>query len=166
MRTAVLPAQITSVEDRITANLSLKQVILIVIPIVITGFIYFAFPPINHLSLYKIIFSFLLLLVFLTLSYRINGKIILELLITRGRYERRPKIYVYQKGFSHVNTEVDNTSLKLRFKISKRHSIKPSEVKVNYAQIAQLQSLAQEKNVKMVFKPGKKGGLNVSVYQT
>jgi hypothetical protein len=166
MKTAVLPAQITTVEDRITANLSLKQIILMITPVIMSGFIYFVLPPFSRLTAYKVVLSCLVMIIFSGLAYRLSGKIILDWLITRGRYSLRPRIYVYQKDVIFDDNEGENKSTGSNIKETRHQSKTTKRIHINYDQLAQLQALVHENNSHMVFKTSKKGGLNVSVSQT
>ena len=53
MRTTVIPAQITTVEDRIGANLNLTQIVLLLASLFIATFIYATFPPKLVISFFK-----------------------------------------------------------------------------------------------------------------
>lgn len=162
MKSSVLPAEITSVEDKITANLSLKQLILMVVPVVLSGFIFFVAPPINKMSLYKFLISFLLFLIFLTLAIRLNNKIILEWLIITGKFYIRPKIYVFSKDIeyapiAHKTNKQEN--LKADSSIPERLDM------VNPADISKAQFLIVNSDVKISFNT-KKEKLNASLIKT
>lgn len=94
MKTTVVPAQITSIEDTIAGNLTLTQVVLIVSPVFITAFIFISFPPFLHVSLYKIILIVFLAVPFFLLALRIRGKIMLKWLIILSSYKLRPRLYL------------------------------------------------------------------------
>jgi len=45
MKTTTVPAQVTTVEDRLAGNLSLTQLLLLVCPVFVSCLIYVVFPP-------------------------------------------------------------------------------------------------------------------------
>lgn len=98
MRTTVIPAQITTVEDRIAANLNLTQIVLLLASLFIATFIYAAFPPKLGFSVYKIPLFVLIFLVCGILALRVKGRIILSWLFVLSAYYLRPKYYVYDKN--------------------------------------------------------------------
>ena len=110
MRTTVIPAQITTVEDRIAANLNLTQIVLLLASLFIATFIYATFPPKLAFSVYKIP---LFLITFCTcgiLALRIKGRVVLSWLFVLSAYYLRPKYYVYNKN--------DLTTRNIEFELS------------------------------------------------
>src|SRR3990167_3060130 len=98
MRTTVIPAQITTVEDKIAANLNLTQIVLLLASLFIATFIYATFPPKLGFSIYKIP---LFIITFLTcgiLALRIKGRVVLNWLFILSAYYLRPRYYVYNKN--------------------------------------------------------------------
>jgi hypothetical protein len=55
MKVTVIPAQVTTIEDRIVGNLTLKQVALLIMPIFFSAAILTFTPPFMDFSYYKII---------------------------------------------------------------------------------------------------------------
>lgn len=101
MRTTAVPAQVTTVEDRIMGNLGFSQLVLFVLPIFVSAGLFVILPPIMHGSLYKYIVMAIITIISSTLAIRIRGKIILFWLITIVRYTLRPSCYVFQKSVDH-----------------------------------------------------------------
>lgn len=98
MRTTVIPAQITTVEDKIAANLNLTQIVLLLASLFIATFIYATFPPKLGFSIYKIP---LFIVTFLTcgiLALRIKGRVVLNWLFILSSYYFRPQYYIYNKN--------------------------------------------------------------------
>lgn len=162
MKSAVLPAQITTVEDKITANLSLNQVVLLIMPVVLSAVIYFALPPFSRLAIYKAVISGLIIVIFSVLAYRVNNKIILQWLITRACYYRRPRIYVYQKnenpGYLQIEADPDLTTKPEQTIIND-----PLPLTVKSDLLKELCQIHTKDDLRVVFKPNRQGGLNVSV---
>jgi hypothetical protein len=98
MKTTVVPAQITTIEDRIAGNLGLSQLMLLSVPVFVGGALYMCLPPIMHGSLFKIGLFGLLLLSCSLLAIRIKGKIVLVWLSVIVRYNLRPRYYVFDKN--------------------------------------------------------------------
>ena len=98
MRSAIVPAQITTVEDKVMGNLSLAQLLLLASPIFIGSLIYFVFPPSLSGALYKTILTGLTTVIFWVLGVRLKGRILLGWAITIGRYNLRPRYNVNDKN--------------------------------------------------------------------
>ncbi len=98
MRQTAVPAQVTTVEDRIVGNLGIGQVVLLALPILAAGVIFGMLPPIMHLTVYKLLLVILFAALSGTLAIRIKGKIVLYWLIVRLRYNVRPAYYVANKN--------------------------------------------------------------------
>lgn len=98
MKTTVVPAQITTVEDRIAGNLTFTQLIMLVIPLITSAAIYVLIPAANHFSLIKGILMGLQFAVFGTLAIRVRGKILIDWLVILLRFRMRPRIYLFTKN--------------------------------------------------------------------
>lgn len=98
MRSTVIPAQITTVEDTIAANLNLTQILLFMVPVFTGGAIYSLVPPKLHLDVIKLVIWLAIAIVFSTLAIRIKGKILLEWLSIIVRYNLRPRFYIFDKN--------------------------------------------------------------------
>ena len=98
MRSAIVPAQITTVEDKVMGNLSLSQLLLLSSPIFIGSLIYFAFPPNLGAAFYKTVLIAVATLVLWVLAIRFKGRILLLWAITIGRYNLRPRHFVNDKN--------------------------------------------------------------------
>ncbi len=98
MRTTVIPAQITTVEDRIAANLNLTQIILLLASLFVATFIYAVFPHRLSLTFYKYPLFVINFIVFITLSLRIKGRVVLNWLFVLSTYYFRPRYYVFNKN--------------------------------------------------------------------
>lgn len=98
MRTTVIPAQITTVEDKIAGNLNLTQLMLMVASLFIGVMIYALLPARLHFSLYKIPLFVIEFIVCFGLALRIKGKIVLHWLIILMSFYLRPSYYVANKN--------------------------------------------------------------------
>ena len=162
MRTTVVPAQVTTVEDRIMGSLGLSQLALIVIPVFVGAGIFIIFPPVMHGSLYKYLISAAFALLMGILAVRIKGKIILLWLVTILRYNVRPKFYLFNK-----NTEMHRENYKLA-----KPSLETDEGEVATRKMVSIPKLAfqdtarvldaiQNQHSNLRFEATKKGGLRV-----
>jgi hypothetical protein len=107
MKQTVVPAQVTTVEDRIAGNLSLSQIMLLIAPVFIGTAIYFILPPLGKPTIYKFALLSLLVFVAASLSIRIRGKIVLFWLITLAKYNSRPRYFVFNKQTTYARELTD-----------------------------------------------------------
>lgn len=105
MKLTVVPAQVTTVEDRIIGSLGFSQIILLVVPIFVSAGIFALFPPLMSTAPYKYVLMTVLVLVFGLLAVRIRGKIVAAWLTTILRFNFRPKYYVFNKNTSSCREE-------------------------------------------------------------
>jgi hypothetical protein len=106
MKQTVVPAQITTIEDRISGRLSFQQLMLLAAAIFLDFAIYAALPRAMHLNMYKLA---LLLVITLTTglsAVRIKGKILLNWAITIARYNARPRRFVFNKNDGYMRYEL------------------------------------------------------------
>ncbi|MBU0923090.1 PrgI family protein [Patescibacteria group bacterium] len=163
MKTTVIPAQITTVEDKIAGNLNLTQIVLLLSSLFIGTFVYTVLPNKMEFTAYKIpliIFEFAL---FAGLSIRIKERIVLQWLIVFIRYWMRPRIYVFNKNELYLrNVERRNKkSDKSALSLAKQ---KPKDKKESKEAPSEILAPLSEKQKKFGFKLGKKGKLNLAVY--
>ena len=107
MKTTTVPAQVTTVEDKIAGSLTLSQLMLLIAPLFIGSAIYLIFPPSMHLTPFKFIVSFMILVLAGFLSIRVKGKIILFWAVIILRYLIRPRHYVFNKNDMYLRNVSD-----------------------------------------------------------
>ena len=162
MKATAIPAQITTVEDRIAGNLSMTQIILLVIPLFIAAAVYFILPPFGHFNLYKVILTLFTGLVFGLLAFRLKEKLVIDWLRLRLRYEIRPRTYVY----SRLNKpSEDNYEVREDKKISEPNKVPAPRphLLLESSELSLTMSLLQSSAHAVTFKISKKGGLDVQV---
>lgn len=98
MKQTVVPAQVTTVEDRIVGNLGISQMVLLALPTLATGLVFTVAPPALHIALYKLVVLIPFALLCAVLAIRVKGKIILFWIVVRLRYNLRPQYYVFDKN--------------------------------------------------------------------
>ncbi len=98
MRTTIVPAQMTTVEDKIAGDLSFLQILLLLSALIVATVIYALFPARLHLTLYKIPLIIGSTLFLGLLALRIKEKIILQWILLLTTYNLRPKYFVFDKN--------------------------------------------------------------------
>lgn len=166
MKTAIVPAQITTVEDKVAGNLSLTQLLLLAAPVFIGSAIYIILPPSLGAAAYKLVLVTIIGVVFAVLAIRFKGRILMLWAITIARYNLRPRHYVYDKNDMYLRSEG---------KEDVEASV-PSEIEVNTQatkplvpttlttlDTVMLESIIANPKAKLHFKADRKGGLNVHI---
>lgn len=105
MRTTIIPAQVTTVEDKITGNLSVMQLLLLTLPVFASGILFVALPPFFSYAVYKIVVLVSFVVLCAALAVRIKGKIILQWLIVLLRFNLRPKYYIFDVNDTYLRHE-------------------------------------------------------------
>ena len=164
MKITVVPAQITTVEDRVAGNFGFSQLILFAIPIFGGSLLFAVLPPSMDVSLYKIIIICVMAVVACILAIRIKGKIILLWLIVLLRYNLRPKLYLFNKNTSSYRKDYPKppSPPKQKATSTKKEALVPLP-KLGFAEKAQLYAAFDNPASRLQFKTTKKGGLNVRI---
>ncbi len=169
MRSKPIPAQITTVEDKIAGNLNLTQIMLLMVPVFFTTAAYAVFPPRMNLALYKLPLVLVVLIICLTLSLRIKGKVVLNWLVILLTYNLRPAYYLFNKNDTNFRTldlpVFEKRQRKLFKKAPAKLEIRTPVPAFNLRDLAKLQNIMKDPNYSFVLKAGKKGGFNVSLGQ-
>jgi hypothetical protein len=163
MKYCAIPAQITSVEDKIVGNFSFKQIILLSLPLFLSALIYFLLPPFSKFEIYKIIIFLPCSLFMSVLSVRLKGQILLDWLILRFRYEIRPSIYInrttdYFDNLTNDNKEVKHLSDEVKIQ---RHKFTSSFFKIN--QLTTKSKYIFNYDSRAIYKVSRKGSLDVYI---
>lgn len=98
MRTTVIPAQVTTVEDTIAGNLTLSQIILFILPVLFSTAIYAVLPTQMAFTTYKIPLIIVISLGFVVLAIRIKGRLVLDWITLLTVYSLRPHLYFFSKN--------------------------------------------------------------------
>jgi hypothetical protein len=163
MRSQVIPAQITTVEDKIAGNFSITQIMLLLLPVLIASFIYAFLPPSMNFVIYKLVLAGIFAVLSITLAIRIKGRIIASWLVVLLRYNSRPKYYVYNKN-SVTYREVIKPDIQAVV-AEQKQSEKVSQKQINTPDIKdvlKLRHLLDTTDFNLTYRSGKKGGLNVA----
>lgn len=163
MKMTVVPAQVTTIEDRIIGNLGFSQILLLIVPVFAAAGIFVLVPPFMGGAIYKYIIMGIAAIVFCVLAIRIKGKLVAFWLITILRYNLRPKYYLFNKNVTTLrenyparkdSAEPEKTdTTKVVKKVTRNQLDIPTTARV----LATIENPA----AKVRFETGKKGGLHV-----
>lgn len=164
MKITVVPAQVTTVEDRVAGNLSFSQLILLILPIFGGSLLFAGLPPIMEASLYKIILICMFAAICSILAIRIKGKIILLWLIILFRYALRPRQYLFNKNSLDCREDYPEppASKSADSKTAKEH-IPAVLPKLGFKEKAYVFAVLDNPINRLEFNATKKGGLNVHI---
>jgi hypothetical protein len=167
MRTAIIPAQIITVEDKIAGNLSFQQITILIIPLIFAMVVYIVFPPIMKFSMYKSIILLLVTIVSLFLTLRIKGIIVFQWILILLCYNLRPGYYIFNKN------DITGRALDMPI-ISKTKSTPTKKQQTEEIQIKdtplisdqiKLERVLSNPRLSIKFETTKKGGLTIAVTQ-
>jgi hypothetical protein len=119
MRTTIIPAQITTVEDKIAGSLNMTQILILMFPVLWTALVYLLFYPAMKLTVYKLPLILLVTVVCVILIIRIKDKIVAEWLGVLLKFRLRPKYYLFNKN-DLTNRMVDIPDLPVEFITAKK----------------------------------------------
>ncbi len=169
MRTRVIPAQITTVEDKIVGNLNIAQMLMLMAPVFFTTLVYALFPPAMSFVLYKLVISMIAFMVFTTLSLRIKGKVVLNWLTVLLKYNLRAKYYIYNKNETYLRTiylpEIEKQQVKQKSSVPAKVKVKRASATLNIQDLVSMENIIKNGDLDLRYKTGKKGGLNVAFEQ-
>lgn len=106
MKTTIVPAQVTTVEDKIAGSLSFTQLLLMTFPVFLNAALFAFLPPFFNISGLKLVIGGLILLTCLILAIRVRDKLILTWIVVVGRYNLRPRHHLYDKNDPYIRTPI------------------------------------------------------------
>ncbi len=164
MKVTVVPAQVTTVEDRVAGSLSFSQLILFAVPVFGGSLLYAVLPPFMGASLYKIIFISIFAFICTVLAIRIKGKIVLLWLITLLRYRLRPRHYVFDKNTTRCREDYpDAPHMTEHSKEVSKETIRQTVPLLGISEKTYLYDTLNDPIGRLRFDITKKGGINVSI---
>lgn len=154
MKTTPIPAQVTTVEDKIAGGLSMVQLILLLTPLFISVFVFAVLPERMYFNLYKVVLMVLSLVVFLTLAIRVKERIVLTWLILLVSYHLRPHIFVFDKNDDYLREDKPSKNNEVKNSSTNKQALKKKERKNNLSvlNLIQLENLINARNTKMAIK--------------
>lgn len=166
MRTTSIPAQITTVEDKIAGNLNLAQIVLLLTPVFLSTVIYAVLPIRLHFTSYKVILMALTTVVFLFLSLRIKERVVLNWIIILASYWLRPHLYLFNKNDVYLRDLVLDLKPKVTAKRKRiNHAKSKSEVTNLSEDIQKLGIKIGVNKPRLNFRFNRKGALVVQAYE-
>lgn len=162
MKVTVVPAQVTTVEDRIIGSLGFSQLMLLVVPIFVGAAVFAVLPPAMGSSIYKYVIMGVLALICCVLAIRIKGKILALWLIVILRYNLRPRYYLFNKNVTTLRAQYETKHEEADQKKESTHIQKTITVpKLGLPETAKVLATIENPAAKLRFETTKKGGLNV-----
>lgn len=165
MKTATVPAQITTVEDKIAGNLTLQQVGLLASPVFIDFALYAALPPTLKFNAYKLALMVLVTLTADLLAVRVRSKILLAWAITMLKYNARPRYYVFDKNNTHFRSEeavlVKEAEEQTAFDV--KPAVQSDETQLSEEDVFKLEHILAHPSANLSFATSRKGILYASI---
>lgn len=163
MKMTVVPAQVTTVEDRIIGNLGFSQILLLIVPVFAAAGIFVLLPPFMGGVLYKYVIMGVVALLFGLLSIRIKGKIIALWLVTVLRYNLRPKYYLFNKNVTTSREEYYSKipAAEIKESAEKKPVKKTSLNQLDIPTTARILATIENPATNFRLETGKKGNLHV-----
>lgn len=164
MRSTVVPAQVTTVEDKVAGNLGMSQLVLLATPVFIGGILYVILPPFTQTATYKLLVIAIVLLICSLLAVRVKGTLVLQWLLVLVRYNTRPRYYVFDKRSMHGRQEVH-----VRFEAEPVDERAEEIVKVPHtsllstADVVNLHDIIENPAANLSFETNRKGKLYVRI---
>ena len=165
MRTTVVPAQVTTVEDKITGNLSVVQLLLLTLPVFAGGVLFVALPPFFSYAAYKIVLLVCFIALCAALAIRIKEKIVLQWLFVLLRFNLRPKYYVFDVNDTYLRekelaplAEHDAQETE-KPQLRKRDNLSP----LSTADLIKARDILANPAARPSFEINKKGGVSVRI---
>lgn len=164
-RTTV-PAQITTVEDKVAGNLSLQQLVMITTPIFLGFVLYVLLPPFFKAEPYKIVMITVIFVLFATLAIRIKERLLIQWIGILVHYNQRPRFYVYNKNDPYLRNGYDETPKTEVVKEEPKKTVSPVIMPtLPIPEKAALEQIVTDPRAKLVFRTNKKGGLDVHIQE-
>ncbi len=164
MKTTTVPAQVTTIEDKIAGNLNLSQLLLLAASVFVGFGLYIVVPPSMKFSIPKFLLCLIVMLFFASLSIRIRGKILVRWLGILLRYNLRPRYYIFNKNDLYLRDEgvTVETEVETAHRAQKTRKEQP-HLHIPLPQIVQLETAMADPLSQLAFETNKKGGIRVRI---
>ncbi|OGL21755.1 hypothetical protein A2707_00140 [Candidatus Saccharibacteria bacterium RIFCSPHIGHO2_01_FULL_45_15] len=165
MKTAIVPAQVTTVEDKVAGNLNLTQLVLIASPVFLGGVLYALLPPSFEIATYKIVAMTTLFCVFALLAIRIKERLLLMWLVIFFRYNSRPRYYILDKNDLYLRDIATKSDEPIVIEAASlpEGAIQSLLPQLDTAERARFEAMLSNPNAKLSLMTNKKGMLYVSI---
>ena len=165
MKLAIVPAQVTTIEDKVAGNLSLTQLILLAAPVFISGVLYGVLPKAFEPTMYKVVLIVLVVVGFASMALRIRGILVFEWIRVLARYNRRPRYYVLNKNDSYLrHVPIHSGKRDSPPVVVKQKQERIPLYSLTVLERARFEELISNTSMKLAFKrTNKKGSLHVTL---
>ncbi|MEK7376029.1 MAG: PrgI family protein [Candidatus Margulisiibacteriota bacterium] len=163
MKTVIVPAQITTVEDKIAGNLNLTQMLLLLTPVFSGSAIYIVLPPSLEYALYKLICILVIAAVSCGCAIRFKEKMIVQWIGILLRYGNRPRYYLYNKNDLANRKEAESMYKKAVQLQPQKHTVKETVRQLSFTERIKKDLPGHNQKANVSFKPARKGGMYVYV---
>lgn len=161
MKVTVVPAQVTTVEDKIMGSLGLSQLLLLIAPVFIGGGCYIFLPPFSDFHPYKYLLVGIVAILCILLAIRIKGKLVASWIVVLLRYNLRPRLYVFNKNTAMFREQYENV-VPTEEIVSKEETEANYHIpKLDFHTAAKVRDLIDNPERRLRFESTKKGGLYV-----
>lgn len=163
MRSTIVPAQVTTLEDKIAGNLGLSQLLLLTMPIFGGSILFVGLPPFFSYATYKVVVIVCFAVLCGTLAIRIKGKILLTWAVVIARYNLRPRYYVFDRNSAHLReTDEEAKPEKTAEEARPKQAVKPLLPQLTTPELAQVEQLIiANPDANLYLKTNRKGELSV-----
>ena len=143
MRTTIIPAQITTVEDKVAGSLNMTQVLILMTPILWTAIVYILLMPSMKLTSFKLVLIIISTTISGILALRIKDKIVAEWLGVLLKYRLRPKYWLYNKNdlTNRIVDVPDIPDIVLVPTRSSKKAINKQKTEINIADLVRFEQL-------------------------
>jgi len=167
MRTTIIPAQITTVEDKIAGNLNLTQIFILMVPVFFTTILFVFIPPTMRLVWYKVALILIFSSICLILAIRIKGRVLFNWFLILCQFKLRSRLFVFNKNDDYLR-EVELEVLEKKSKVNEVKTVKiisKKEKELVEAEAIKFLYFVKDQKNSLSFKLSDKGGLNVAFEQ-
>ena len=141
MRTTIIPAQVTTVEDKIAGSLNMTQILILMVPVLWTALVYIVFLPVMKIAIYKIALVLLSVTICGLLAIRIKDKIVAEWLGVVVKYQLRPKYWLFNKNtLTGRNLDLPEVAEPHEAKVFAKAAKLGKEVRISVADLVRLEN--------------------------
>lgn len=164
MKTTTVPAQVTTVEDKIAGNLNAGQLFLLVLSVLSAFILYIVIPPTMKLTIPKVLLCVLSMLFFASLAIRIRGQILARWIVLIARYNFRPRFYVYNKNDLFLR-DIKPAEAEAEEVMETAHKpiITMPDFYIPVTKLVELEQSLSDPRSALAFEANKKGGLDVRI---
>ena len=143
MRTTIIPAQITTVEDKVAGSLNMTQVLILMTPILWTAIVYILLTPSMKLTSLKLVLIIISTTISCILALRIKDKIVAEWLGVLLKYRLRPKYWLYNKNDTTNRTIdiLDIPDIALVSRKFSRKNVSKQKTEINISDLVRFEQL-------------------------